>query len=727
MIERFNSLKISGRLLVGTLVTAFGLIFFASEVAYLDYKVAAEMRRSGELASLMPVVGGLVHELQKERGRSAGFISSRGRSFAESLPEQRQDTDRVSANTKSALAEFDFSDYPQSLAQSVEDSLKKLSVLGDSRSAVDRFEVTVPQMAKYYTGTIMSLLEIAHELELASHNDEISKAMISFLNFLKGKEYAGRERAMGAAGFGAGEFKQGVYNNLLRFVQSQDIYFASFKDLADPVEKEIATRTVSGTAVEEVDRMRKVAIASLRTGDLQGITAAHWFKTITEKIDLMKQVEDALAERMIGKVDGLRNGALFSLGMDAVLTILVLALSAAMVRIATRSVTVPIERLTDGMKRMSDGDHDIQIIDTDRRDELGVMARALQVFRQAAIDKIRMEQDAEAARQASEQEKQRVSDQLEHAVSQVGSALGRLAEGDLTAYIGADVAAEYEKTKQDFNAAAITLREALGAVANSANEIRTSSNEIAQASDDMSQRTESQAATLQQTAAAAAQIVDTVRATAEAASKAGDIVAVAKRKANDGSNVVGSAIQAMQNIEESAKKMNEIIGVIDEIAFQTNLLALNAGVEAARAGEAGRGFAVVASEVRALAQRSADESRQIKALISSSTASVGEGSELVRQTGEALEAIVAEVVEVDRMVGEISSGAKDQASSLEEVNIAVSQLDEVTQQNAAMAQQATAATRMLSEESNQLAKLVGRFVTEDNRQPSAADEVRQVA
>ena len=160
--------------------------------------------------------------------------------------------------------------------------------------------------------------------------------------------------------------------------------------------------------------------------------------------------------------------------------------------------------------------------------------------------------------------------------------------------------------------------------------------------------------------------------------------------------------------------MADVIGVIDEIAFQTNLLALNAGVEAARAGEAGRGFAVVASEVRALAQRSADESKQIKDLISSSSQRVDQGVQLVQQTGSALEEIVAEVGEVNRMVTEISSGAKDQATSLEEVNTAVSQLDEVTQQNAAMAQQATAATRLLLDESKQLEKLVGRFVTRDN-------------
>lgn len=406
--------------------------------------------------------------------------------------------------------------------------------------------------------------------------------------------------------------------------------------------------------------------------------------------------------------------------------IIVLAASALVIGLITsvllvvRSISRPLGSIVRGLDALNANDLSVDV-EVVNNDEIGKVATAYGIFRDnlARTRKLEAEQEeqkriVEEERLKALEEREKSSSQLEHAVDQVSSALGRLATGDLTVAIGADVAAEFEKTKQDFNAAAAQLHETLGAVASSAREIRSSTSEIAQASDDMSHRTESQAATLEETAAAVEQIVETVKSTSVSAANASELVASAKHKAAEGSDVVKSAIKAMNGIEESSKKMKDVIGVIDEIAFQTNLLALNAGVEAARAGEAGRGFAVVASEVRALAQRSADESKQIKDLISSSSQRVDQGVELVQQTGSALEEIVSQVSEVNRMVTEISSGAKDQATSLEEVNTAVSQLDEVTQQNAAMAQQATAATRLLSDESVQLEKLVGRFVTRDD-------------
>jgi hypothetical protein len=175
----------------------------------------------------------------------------------------------------------------------------------------------------------------------------------------------------------------------------------------------------------------------------------------------------------------------------------------------------------------------------------------------------------------------------------------------------------------------------------------------------------------------------------------------------------------MSAIENSSKQINQIIGVIDEIAFQTNLLALNAGVEAARAGEAGRGFAVVAQEVRALAQRSAEAAKEIKTLISSSTQQVSQGVSLVGQTGEALQRIVAKVGEIDALVTEIAASAAEQATGLNEVNTAVNQMDQVTQQNAAMVEQSTAATHSLKGETGELVRLIGRFQVGDGRQQSS--------
>jgi methyl-accepting chemotaxis protein len=298
-------------------------------------------------------------------------------------------------------------------------------------------------------------------------------------------------------------------------------------------------------------------------------------------------------------------------------------------------------------------------------------------------------------------------------VQSLATGLERLSQGDLTYRLDAAFAVEYEKLRADFNAAMSQLQETMRVVSGNAGEIRSGTGEISQAADDLSRRTEQQAASLEETAAALDEITATVRKTAEGAAHARGVVSTAKGDAERSGEIVANAVAAMSEIEKSADKISQIIGVIDEIAFQTNLLALNAGVEAARAGEAGRGFAVVASEVRALAQRSAQAAKEIKALISASTTQVASGVNLVGETGEALDRIAAQVAEINGIVAEIAASASEQATGLAEVNTAVNQMDQVTQQNAAMVEQTTAASHALAHQAEELARLIGRFQVED--------------
>jgi methyl-accepting chemotaxis protein len=293
----------------------------------------------------------------------------------------------------------------------------------------------------------------------------------------------------------------------------------------------------------------------------------------------------------------------------------------------------------------------------------------------------------------------------------IGVGLERLAQGDLEFRLTETLPPHYEKLRTDFNAAVGQLQDTISVIGRNTHAIRAGAGEIAAAADDLSHRTEQQAASLEETAAALDQITATVRKTADGADHARDVVGKAKADAERGGVVVREAVLAMGEIESSSHKVSQIIGVIDEIAFQTNLLALNAGVEAARAGDAGRGFAVVASEVRALAQRSADAAKEIKALISASTAQVGSGVKLVGETGDSLERIVAQVADINAVVAEIAASAKEQATGLAEVNGAVNQMDQTTQQNAAMVEQSTAASHSLAQEAEELARLLRRFRT----------------
>ena len=298
-----------------------------------------------------------------------------------------------------------------------------------------------------------------------------------------------------------------------------------------------------------------------------------------------------------------------------------------------------------------------------------------------------------------------------NAVDQIAVALERLASNDLSYRMPAAIDAQFARVRDDFNSAVAALDEAISAVASATQNVNAGANEISTASDDLSRRTEQQAASLEETAAALDQITATVGRSAEGARRASEAASGARVDAAKSGEIVSEAVAAMDGIEESSTQINQIIGVIDEIAFQTNLLALNAGVEAARAGEAGRGFAVVAQEVRALAQRSADAAKEIKVLIANSSSQVDRGVKLVGDTGRALNSIVSKVGEIDTLIGEIAQSSREQATGLGEVNVAVNQMDQVTQQNAAMVEETTAAAANLRLEAGALERLIARFNT----------------
>ncbi len=382
--------------------------------------------------------------------------------------------------------------------------------------------------------------------------------------------------------------------------------------------------------------------------------------------------------------------------------------------------------MTAAMRRLASGDNTVDVPALDHRDEVGEMAKAVLSFKEAAIEKLRLEADSAAQRRAADEERARNEEsRARTAAEQAGvvaalaGGLDAMAKGDLTHRLNGAFPADYVKLQSDFNEAIGQLQEAMKVVVRNVSGIRSGAGEIAQAADDLSRRTEQQAAALEETAAALDEITATVKRSAEGAREAAGAVDTARNEAREGGDVVREAIAAMGAIERSAEQISRIIGVIDEIAFQTNLLALNAGVEAARAGEAGRGFAVVAQEVRALAQRSAEAAKEIKTLIGESSGHVGAGVTLVNRTGAALTRIVDGVAAIESLVREISASATEQSSGLGEVNTAVNQMDQVTQQNAAMVEQSTAASHSLAQEAEALARSVSRFKTGETARRAA--------
>ena len=389
-------------------------------------------------------------------------------------------------------------------------------------------------------------------------------------------------------------------------------------------------------------------------------------------------------------------------------------------------VSRPLGKLADATTRLSQGHLDV-VIDQGGKDEIGRMAAAMQIFREAAIANKRLEAEAddnrrqaEADRIASQQRAEAdAAERLRIATSGLATGLKRLASGDLAFQINEAFAPDFEALRHDFNQSVRQLNQTIASINNSVATMETGTREIASGTDHLSKRTEQQAAALEQTAAAVEEITANVVNSTKRTEEARGVAAHANTSANESSEVVARAEDAMRRIEGSSQQISNIIGVIDEIAFQTNLLALNAGVEAARAGEAGKGFAVVAQEVRELAGRSAHAAKEIKTLIETSSTQVGNGVTLVNQTGTALGEIESQVGRINDLIQSIVTGAREQSTALAEINSAINQMDQTTQQNAAMVEETNAATQGLSSEAVKLESLVRRFNTGGNGGRSA--------
>ncbi|WP_052715904.1 methyl-accepting chemotaxis protein [Devosia chinhatensis] len=439
--------------------------------------------------------------------------------------------------------------------------------------------------------------------------------------------------------------------------------------------------------------------------------------------------------------------------------LLLLAAIASM--LFARSISRPITRLTHSMEALANGDLSVSVQGGRRHDEIGAMARTVDVFRENAL-KVNEMTEAEAARIiANQAERAAMMQELQRAFGQVvdaaiagdfsrrvdaefpddelnalassvnelvetvdrglgetGSVLSALAQTDLTRRMQGDYSGAFARLKNDTNAVAEKLTDIVGQLRETSRTLKTATGEILSGANDLSERTTKQAATIEETSAAMEQLAATVLANAERAREASTVASGVTATAEQGGQVMSNANQAMERITASSAKISNIIGLIDDIAFQTNLLALNASVEAARAGEAGKGFAVVAVEVRRLAQSAAQASSDVKALIEQSATEVKGGSRLVADAAARLEQILDSARASSELMNGIAHESREQAASIEEVNTAVRTMDEMTQHNAALVEEMNASIEQTESQATQLDRIVDIFALEQRQTAS---------
>lgn len=392
---------------------------------------------------------------------------------------------------------------------------------------------------------------------------------------------------------------------------------------------------------------------------------------------------------------------------------------------ASSKFTKPLISLASLMGLLNSGETNFEIPELERKDEIGSMARALEVFRQSAIEKVQMTErakataeDLEVERLRNDREKEESAQELQKAVTALAAGLQNLADGKLTVRLKEPFLGSVDDLRDDFNRSLDQLETTITALTSSAGTLYAGSGDLGAASKNLAHRTERQAATLEEVAASVVEITSLVRGLLDLCDTAVTATAQTQASARQSADVVTDAIAAMERMEKSSSKIIQIIDVIDQIAFQTNLLALNAGVEAARAGEAGKGFAVVAQEVRDLAQRSSDAAKSISGLINTSTSDIASGVGLVRKTGAHLTEIEGKIAVVSSQITQIAGAARDQSTKLSEINASVAALDLVTQQNAAMVEETAASAVTLANEADNLKQQISHFVISENNSAS---------
>ncbi len=484
---------------------------------------------------------------------------------------------------------------------------------------------------------------------------------------------------------------------------------------------ELSKRGTKNAALLGLSEKLSPSIGEIEDGTQALITVGEkWQAARTDAYALVAEASQTLenfvsSAQEAGKQDSQRSANVSILAMIAGT---VLAIVGGLMLVET--LRGPLKRVTEAMSRLAGGDLDISIDGRNRRDEIGDMVRSVAVFRDAARENVRLEQEAETQRRlTSEEEARRTAERVRieadqtEALTALSDVLGQLAAGNLEESMTEALAADYVAMARTYNNAVEALRATLSDVRMATADINGGASNLAISADDLARRTEQQAAALEQSSRALRQLTDIVKATAESAQKTAVSVDETHSYAIRSGEVVAKAVDAMGDIKRSSEKISTIIGVIDEIAFQTNLLALNAGVEAARAGDAGRGFAVVAQEVRELAQRCAGAAREIKGLISDSSRQVENGVALVTETGHALTVINGHISSIHDLVGRIESSAAEQYQGLNEVNQAVHQVELITQQNAAMVEENTAEIHGLRRRVEGLNQKIDHFRTRD--------------
>lgn len=677
----------------------------------IEFRVLSGARDRAEAtaraADEVTVIYALISELQRERGYTEGVLSTNSASYGPELAKQRQVVDAaLMANT------HDFNVIAKATPIELEAFFNGLADLGTIRNRIDRREATAQEAVEFYSKVVDAGLRASANSPGGGDDTTLDSLWQARSMLAAARESAGREQGNVLRIITEGKVTPAAMEQFIRVLALQDQAIEHAGDLLE--DPGLADRLLTDPATRSLQRSRELVLGAAFGGSLSGLTGAEWFAGSSAWQSTIGAVEESLGDRLVLLSQQLAEKASNRLFNELVLILSVTVGVFLFSLFVFERMIRRFRSLTLVMAEFIEGNFAAHVPFTDSRSEMNLMARSIYRFKQETLARLR---DAATRKQNDEAV---LNARHQRVVDLVTEGLAALAKADLTCHFDNPLDGEYDTIRTDFNTASARLREVIVTLAHTITDLDERSSEMLESSNDLAQRTAEQDQTLRNTTQQVMQLSAAVDAYGQEIISASEMAGYAKKSTGQSSETMRKAIDSMARIEESSKKISQIISLIEDISFQTNLLALNAGVEAARAGESGRGFAVVASEVRDLARRSSQAATEIKGLIDNASREVAAGVSLVDQAGEGLGVIFEKINKMDEVLSSVSRTAEEQTKGLKEFSSAMVRLAELTQENSSMVEQTRNTTSEMAQSSRHLAEVIQDFVVEVDEGPSFA-------
>jgi len=713
-----ENVSIKNKLMVLVVLPLSVIIIFSSLALYDKYTKIINLEHLNKIVILSTKISKLIHETQKERGITAGFLGGGESNVPQALLTQREQTNKVVA---------DFREYTKghsmhpSINQRTEDTIHKavdtLNKLDTIRGRISSKSISKADAIAYYTNMNADFIKFISSASMVSKDSVVTYNLISYYSFLKSKEKAGVERAVATGVFASDKATPSLIIKLKTLISEQDTYMDSAKMIASQEIIDYKLSTLQGQAIDEVTRMREILFSS-KTMQNFGVDHNYWFKMITEKINKLKKVDDFMSDKLIENINTKLSDERLFFNIELATIVFILIITILLAISINKNIGISITTLSALIKNfisfLNRENNILTKIDISASDEIGQVGKIINENIDSIADAIeqdmlcvgeavltldKMQQGYYSCRVLSKASNPQVQtlaktinsmlDVQENIMKDILSSLDKFTHYDFIEKIALDdkIGGEMKELVDGIN----LLRDAVTSmlVENQTNgfTLESSSNTLLENVDILNKSSNQAAASLEETAASIEELTstisDTTRNTIEMSSYASKLA----DSVNEGQELANQTTVAMEDINKEVIAISDAIGVIDQIAFQTNILSLNAAVEAATAGEAGKGFAVVAQEVRNLASRSADAANEIKELVGKASTKAGSGKNIADKMTTGYVALNENITKTIKLISEVGIAAKDQQGGITQINDAVTQLDRQTQENAVVASQ----------------------------------------